>query len=138
MLGTTYEGLIIFSKNTEDTAKWMTRGLGLRIESTYSDDISLRGPICDGSGTVEFYLHPSDTPPKNQQLGTFRTDNVDQHMKRMLELGCAVQRGYTDGPYNTPWGTRMVHMVSPEAIEFSLVSDLLEGQEPSCGDPNGT
>lgn len=124
---TTYEGRVIFSKNTEDTAKWMTLGLGLRMESgdSGSNGVSLRAPVYDGSGTVEFYLHPSDDPPRNQTLGSFRTDNVDQHLERMLELGCVVHpEQRIAGPYNTPWGTRMVNLVSSETIEFSLVSEL--------------
>ncbi|MGI8868184.1 MAG: VOC family protein [Mycobacteriales bacterium] len=140
MSRTTYEGQVIFSADTKETAKWMIRGLGFQRESTEdSDDFGLWVPVYAGTGTVEFYLHPSENPPPNQKLGSFRTDNVDQHMELMLELGCVVHpEQHTDGAYDTPWGTRLVNMVSPETIEFRMVSDLVEGQELSSGNPDGS
>jgi hypothetical protein len=78
--GTTYEGRVICSRNTKETAEWMTPGprtsasVGRRRRCFYS-----RVPIHDGSGT--------DNPPANQDLGSFRTDSVDRHMDRMLKVG---------------------------------------------------
>ena len=69
-------------------------------------------------------MHPSENVPSYQDLGSFRTDDVDRHMERMVELGRVVHpEQHTDGPYDTPWGTRLVNMVSPEMIKFSLVGD---------------
>lgn len=129
MLRTTYEGRVIFSKNTKETADWMIRGLGLEFRATDEGDaFDLHLPVYDGAGTVQFYIHPSENPPLNQDLGSFRTDNVDRHMERMLKHGCVVNpEQHTDRPYNTPWGTRLVNMVSPETIKFSLVSDPVDG-----------